>query len=199
MSNSVTPWTVAQKASLSSTIPKFAQIHDDWVYDGMASHLLSPLLLLPSIFPNIMVFSQKSALWIRWPKDWSFSFSISPCSEYLGLMSFRIIWCDLLTVQGTLKSLLQHSGGTMVKNLPANAGDMDSIAGSERSPGRGNGNPLQESSLGNLMDRGAWLVTVHRVTKSQTQLSTQHIRNPSGDEVRSKICNLFYPIPQKRS
>ena len=66
------------------------------------------LLLLPSIFPSIMIFSNESALCIRWPKYWSFSFSISPSNEYLGLISFRMDWLDLLAVQGTLKSLLQH-------------------------------------------------------------------------------------------
>ena len=74
------------------------------------SHLIlcHPLLLLPSIFPSIKVFSNESALRIRWPKYWSFSFSISPSSEYSGLISFRMDWLDLLAVQGTLKSLLQH-------------------------------------------------------------------------------------------
>ena len=65
-------------------------------------------LLLPSIFPNIRVFSNKSALHIRWPKYWSFSFNFSPCNEHPGLISFRVDWLDLLAVQGTLKSLLQH-------------------------------------------------------------------------------------------
>ena len=74
-----------------------------------SSHLILCLpLLLPSIFPSIRVFSNELALHIRWPKYWSFSFSISPSNEYLGLISFRIDWFDLLTVQGTLKSLLQH-------------------------------------------------------------------------------------------
>ena len=72
------------------------------------SHPLLPLLLLPSIFPSIRVFSKKSALRIRWPKYWSLSFSISPSNEYSGLISFRMDWLDLLAVQGTLKSLLQH-------------------------------------------------------------------------------------------
>ena len=70
--------------------------------------LCCPLLLLPSIFPSIRVFSNELALWIRWPKYWSFSFNISPSNEYSGLISFRMDWFDLLTVQGTLKSLLQH-------------------------------------------------------------------------------------------
>ena len=71
--------------------------------------LCRPLLLLPSIFPNIRVFSNESALCIRWPKYWSFTFSISPSSENSGLISFRIDWLDLLAVQGTLKNLLQHN------------------------------------------------------------------------------------------
>ena len=70
--------------------------------------LCRPLFLLPSVFPNIRVFSDKSTLRIRWPKYWSFSFNISPCNEHPGLISFRTDWLDLLAVQGTLKSLLQH-------------------------------------------------------------------------------------------
>ena len=74
-----------------------------------SNHLIfCPLLLLPSIFPSIRVFSNESALHIRWPKYWSFSFSISPSNEYSGMISFRMDWLDLLAVQGTLKSLLQH-------------------------------------------------------------------------------------------
>ena len=75
-----------------------------------SNHLIlcHPLLLLLSIFPSIRVFSNESALHIRWPKDWNFSFNISPSSEYSGLISFRMDWLDLLSVQGTLKSLLQH-------------------------------------------------------------------------------------------
>ena len=75
-----------------------------------SNHLIlcCPLLLLPSIFPSIRVFSNESALHIKWPKYWSFSFSIGPSNEYLGLISFRMDWLDLLAVQGTLKSLLQH-------------------------------------------------------------------------------------------
>ena len=75
-----------------------------------SNHLIlcHPLLLLPSIFPSIRVFSNESVICIRWPKYWSFSFSISPSNEYSGLISFRIDWLDLLAVQGTLKSLLQH-------------------------------------------------------------------------------------------
>ena len=75
-----------------------------------SNHLIlcPPLLLLPSIFPSIRVFSSEPVLHIRWPKDWSFSFSISPSNEYSGLISFRMNWLDLIAVQGTLKSLLQH-------------------------------------------------------------------------------------------
>ena len=102
----VTPWTAALRASLSIT--------NSWSLLRLTSlelvmssnHLIlcHPLLLLPSIFPNIRVFSNESALCIRWPKYWSLSFSISPSNEYSGLISFRIDWLDLLAVQGTLKS-----------------------------------------------------------------------------------------------
>ena len=81
-----------------------------------SNHLLlcRPLLLLPSIFPNIRAFSNESALRIRWPKYWSFSFNISPSNEHPGLISYRMDWLDLLTVQGTLKSLLQHTSKASV-------------------------------------------------------------------------------------
>ena len=88
---------------------EFAQTHVHQVSDAIQpSHPLSSPLLLPSIFPSIRVFSSELVLHIRWPKYWSFSFNISPSNEYSVLISFRIDWFDLLTVQGTLKSLLQH-------------------------------------------------------------------------------------------
>ena len=91
-------------------LPEFTQTHVHWVSDAIQpSHLLChPLLLLPSIFPSIRVFSNDLTLRIRWPKYWSFSFNISPSNAYSGLILFRIVWLDLLAVQGTLKSLLQH-------------------------------------------------------------------------------------------
>ena len=90
-------------------LPEFTQTHVHRVGDAIQpSHPLSSPLLLPPIPPSIRVFSNESVLCIRWPKDWSFSFSISPSNEYSGLISFRIDWFDLLAVQGTLKSLLQH-------------------------------------------------------------------------------------------
>ena len=92
-----------------SLSPTFAQIHVHLVNDTIQpSHSLSPLLLLPSVFPSLRIFSSELAFSIRWAKYWSFSFSISPSSEYSGLVSFSIDWFDLLAVQGTLKSLLQH-------------------------------------------------------------------------------------------
>ena len=110
VSNSVTPWTAACQASLSITnsrsLLKFMSI--ELVMASNHLILCHPLLLLPSIFPSIRVFSNKSALCIRWPKYWSFSFSISPSNENPGIISFRMDWLDLLAVQGTLKSLLQH-------------------------------------------------------------------------------------------
>ena len=110
VSNSVTPWTAARQASLSIT--------NSWSLLKLMStesmmpsnHLIlcHPLLLPLSVFPSIRVFSNESVLRIRWPKNWSFSFSISPSNEYSGLISFRMDWLDLLGVQGTLKSLPQH-------------------------------------------------------------------------------------------
>ena len=105
-----TPWTAIRQTSLSIT--------NSWSLLKLVSielvmpsnHLIfcRPLLLLPSIFPSIRVFSNESVLHIRWPKYWSFRFSISPSNEYSGLISFRIDWSDLLAAQGTLKSILQH-------------------------------------------------------------------------------------------
>ena len=107
-----TRWTAARQDSLSITNsrspPKPMSIK--LVMSSNQLILCWPLLLLPSIFPSIRVFSDESALCIRWPKYWSFSFSISPSNEHPGLISFRMGWLDLLAVQGTLKSLLQHHG-----------------------------------------------------------------------------------------
>ena len=106
----VTPWTAACQASLSITnswsLLKLMSIESVMP----SNHLIfsCSLLLPPSIFPSIRVFSNESVLFIRWPKYWSFSFNISPPSEYSGLISFRMDWLDLLAVQGTLKSLLQN-------------------------------------------------------------------------------------------
>ena len=106
----MTPQTAAHQASLSLTIsqslPKFMSIAS--LMPSSQLILCHPLLLLLSIFPSFRVFLNESALCIRWPKYWSFSFHISPFNEYSGLISFRIDWLDLLAVQGTLKSLLQH-------------------------------------------------------------------------------------------
>ena len=105
-----TPWTAARQASLSITnsrsLLKLRPIESMMPSNHLI--LCHPLLLCPSIFPSIMVFSNELALHIRWPKYWSFSFSISSSSEYPGLISFGMDWLDLLAVQGTLKSLLQH-------------------------------------------------------------------------------------------
>ena len=110
MSDSATPWTAAGQASLSITnswnLLKLMAIN--LVMPSNYLILCSPLLLLPSIFPSIRVFSSESALRISWPKYWSFSFNISPSNEHSGLIFFRMDWLDLLAVQGTLESLLQH-------------------------------------------------------------------------------------------
>ena len=106
----VTPWRASCQASLSITnsrsLLKFMSI--EAVMPSNHLILCHPLLLPPSIFPSIRIFSNESFLCIRWPKYWSFSFSISPSNEYSGLISFRMDWLNLFAVQGTLKSLLQH-------------------------------------------------------------------------------------------
>ena len=106
----VTPWTAARQVSLSITSSQSPTKPMSIESVMPSSHLIlyCPLLLLPSIFPSIRVISNESALHIRWPKYWSFSFNISPSNEHPGLISFRMDWLDLLEVQGTLKSLLQY-------------------------------------------------------------------------------------------
>ena len=105
-----TPWTTARQASLSITnswsLLRFMSVES--VMPSNHLILCLPVVLLPLILPSIRVFSNESVLHISWPKYWSFSFSISPSNEYSGLISFRMDWLDLLAVQGTLKSLLQH-------------------------------------------------------------------------------------------
>ena len=122
---------------------------------------------------------------MRWPKYWNFSLSVSPSNEHPGPVSFMMDWLDLLTVQGTRKSLLQyHSskasilwcsvcfpGGSEGKTPALNVGELDLIPGLGSSPGEGNGNPLQYPCLENHMDGRAWWATVHGVAKSQTRLS----------------------------
>ena len=105
-----TPWTATLQASLSFTISQSLLKFMSTESVMLSNHLIlcHPLLLLPSIFPSIRIFSNELVLRIRWTKCWSFSFSISPSNEYSGRISFRIDWLDLLAVQGTLKSLLQH-------------------------------------------------------------------------------------------
>ena len=110
------PWTAARQALLSFTNSR-SSLKLTLIELVMASNhliLCLTLLLLPSIFPSIRIFSTESVLHIRWPKCWSFSFSISPSNEYSGLISFRMGWLDILTVQGTLKSLLQHHSSTVL-------------------------------------------------------------------------------------
>ena len=162
-----------------------------------SNHLIlyHPLLLLPSIFPSIRVFSNESVLQIRWPKYWSFSFNISPSNEHPGLISFRMDWLDPLAVQGNLKgplqcrsskaSILWHSaffivqlshpymttGKTIALTRQTFVGQVMSLLFNMLSRlviGEGNGTPLQYSCLENPMDGGAWWAAVHGVAKSQT-------------------------------
>ena len=161
--------------------------------------LCRPLLLPPSNFPSIRVFPNESVLCIRWPKYWSFHFNISPSNEYSGLISFRMDWLDLLVLQGTLKSLLQHhsskasilrcSMATHSSTLAWKIHGRRSLVGyspwgreesdmTERLHfhfslsciGEGNGNPLQCSCLENPRDGGAWWAAISGVALSQTQL-----------------------------
>ena len=118
----MTPWTAAGQASLSITNSR-SLLKLMSIESVMASNhviLCHPLLLLPSVFPSIRIFSYESGLCIRWPKYWSFSFSISPSNEYSGLISFRIDWFNLASVQGTLKSLFQHHS-SKASNLQCSA------------------------------------------------------------------------------
>ena len=141
-----TPWTAAHQASLSITnsqsLLKLMSIES--VMPSNYLILCHPLLLLPSIFPSIRVFSNESVLRIRWPKYWRFSLNISPSNEYSELISFRKDWLDLLAVQRTLKSLLQHHSSKA--SIPRHSAFF----------GEGSGNPLQYSCLENPIDGGAW-------------------------------------------
>ena len=120
VSDSATLWTRACLASLYFTISQSLLTLMSIESVMPSNHLILSchLLLLPSIFPSIRVFSNESALWITWPKYWSFSISFSPCNKYSGLISFRINWFDILAVQGTLRSLLQlHSSKASINSL----------------------------------------------------------------------------------
>ena len=126
----VIPWTGACQASLTITNPQslLKLMSIESVMPSNHLILCCPLLLLPSIFPSIRVFPNESVLYIRWPKDWSFSFSLSPSSEYSGLISFRVDCLDLLVVQGTLKSLLQrHSSEVWLRRKKEKTGVKDNL------------------------------------------------------------------------
>ena len=181
-------------------------------------------LLLPSIFRSIRVFSNESALSIRWPKYWSFSFSISPSNEYSELISFRMDWLDLLAVQETLKSLLQHHSSkasilwhsypymttgktialtrrTFSKRDPGLDGKESTCNAGDPVWSLGLEGPLEEmathsiSCLENPMNRETWWATVHGVTKSQTWLNDlAHMRL---DTMQKTVLTTEKPIKQK--
>ena len=122
MSGSVTPWTAVHHVSLSiaNSQSSLRLMSVESVMPSNHLILCCPLLLSPSIFPSIRVFSNESVLCIRWPKYWSFSFSISPSNEYSGMVSFRMDWLDLLAVQGTFESFLQHRNSKGINSLALN-------------------------------------------------------------------------------
>ena len=181
MSDSLqTPWTASCQASLSISWSFLKLMSIKLVMPSNHLILISPLLLLPSIFPSIRVFSSESVLLSRWPKYWSFNFTISSSNEHPGLISFRIDWLDLLAIQGILKSLLQHHiskasilwhsafflgfpCGSAGKESACNMGNLDLIPGLGIFPGEGKGYPFQYSGLENSLD-----CIVHGVAKSQT-------------------------------
>ena len=145
-------WTAARQASLSFTISQslFKLMSIELVMPSNDLVLSYLLLLLPSIFPSIRVFSNESVLRIKWPKYWSFSFSINPSNEYLGLISFEIDWFDLFEVQGTLKSFLWHYS-SKVSILRCSAFSIVQL--SHPYVTTGNGEPLQHTCLENPMIR----------------------------------------------
>ena len=161
-----TPWIAAHQASLSITISRSSLRLTSIESVMPSSHLIlcRPLLLLPPIPPSIRVFSDESTLPMRWPKYWSFSFSIVPSKEIPGLISFRMDWLDRTPyLQGSIPT---YSG----KEPSCHWG---SIPVSGRSPGEGNGNPLQYCFLGNPMDKGAWWATVHGGSKVGHDFATK--------------------------
>ena len=179
-----TPWTAARQASRSITNSQSRPKPMSNELVMPSNHLIfsHPLLLLPSIFPSIRVFSNESALLIRWPKYWRFCFNIHPSNEHPGLISFRMDWLDFLAVQGTLKSLLHHYSSkasilwhsaffivqlTSIydyckKHSFDRTDFVDKVMSlvfnmlSRLVIGEGNGTPLQYSCLKNPMDEGAW-------------------------------------------
>ena len=153
----MTPWSAAHQASLSITNSKsiLKLMSTESVMPSNHLFLCCPLHLLPSIFPRIGVFSNESVLHIRWPNYWSFRFSINPSNEYSGLISFKMDWLDLLAVQGTLKSLLQHHS-SKASVLQLSAFFIVELSHLYMTTGEGNSTPLQYSCLENPMDGRAW-------------------------------------------
>ena len=195
------PWTAAHQVSLSITnsqsLLKLMSIES-----GMPSnHLILcwPLLLLPSIFPSIRVFSNESVLHIMWPKYWSFTFSISPSNEYSGLVSFRMDWSDLFAVQGTLKSLLQHHS-SKASMLQCSAFFIVKLSHPYMTPGKTIvlirwpfvGKAV--SLLFNMLSRLAitFLPRSKRLPVSWLQPPSAVILEPPSKKKKSKVCNYFH-------
>ena len=164
-------WAAAHQPSLSITnsrsLLKLMSIES--VMPSNHLILCHPLILPPSIFPSIRFFSNESVLCIRWPKYWSFSFNISPSNEYSGPISFKIDCLDLLAVQETLRSLLQHHS-SKASILQHSAFFIVQLYLTTSLIGEENGNPLQCSFLENPSDGGAWWAAISGVAQSRTRL-----------------------------
>ena len=169
------PRTAARQAPLSFTMSRslLTLMSTESVMPSNHLILCRPLLLLPSFFPSLRVFSSESALPIRWPKYWSFSFSISPSHEYSGLISFRMDRLDLLAVQGTLRSLLQHH--SLEKTVMLRKIEGRRIRGQQRMKrldGITDSVAIHLSKVWETVkDKGAWCAAAHGVAKSWTQFS----------------------------
>ena len=198
MSDSATPWTAAHQASLSFTTSRRLLKVTFIESKRPINHLIlcCPHLILFSIFPQIRVFSNELALHIRWSKYWSFSFSISPSNEYLGLISFRIVWFDLLAVQGTLKSYAEYimqnarldevQAGIKIARRNINnlryADDTTLMAESEDKL-----KPLDEGETGEWK---SWLKTQHSKQRSWHQVPSLHDMGNNGNSDRLYFLGL---------